>query len=256
MNEENLSREKEDGSPLSDMEDRAGSLHPARFFTRLLGHEPTREQTARFNQIARFGRLNDDDGLWIILYINEFYDERFKRRLDEMDRVSETAVLRTEEGIKKTVRRVMEDMSADMVDTFREKLAVSVKRQTKWEELRSWGMIVGSMAAFFAVIFNAGYVMGAGHLPFWFHPKTSFEWFCSLFFLVPSGWVIFLGSLPYALYILRDSFSSFSHNLSMLFGNGFRNFSLKTFGSFLACILKICFSIFVIVFSCLFFFSF
>jgi hypothetical protein len=226
------------------------------FFSQLLGHEPSKEQTARFNQIGKMTRLNDDDGMWYYIIINEFYDERLQKRLQEIDEYSEIAVRRTEEGIKKTIRRLMEDMSETTVRTFKEKLADTARKQTMWESLSSWGGVIGGLTAFFAVAFNAGYVMGSGQTPPWFHFQNRLEWIYSLFFWVPSGWIIFAGILPYALYTLQKTWSEVPKNFSKIFENDVTSISLPALGNFSISILKVLTSILVIIFSCFFFFSF
>jgi hypothetical protein len=225
-------------------------LQPYGFFNRLLGHPPDKAQISRFDRIAQATKMDDDDGLWYYIYINEFYDERLDRRLKEIDSASETAIRRTEEGVKKMVRKTMEEMG----NSFERELAESAERQNKWTNIRSWGLFVGALSAFFAVVFNAGYVMGAGQTPFWFHPRNRLEWFCSLFFLVPSGWVIFVGSLPYALHLLKDSCSNIFGQLSRIFENG--SISLPALRDLFILVFKMSVSLFVIAFSCLFFLVF
>jgi hypothetical protein len=225
-------------------------LQPYGFFNRLLGHPPDKSQISRFDRIAQATRLDDDDGLWYYIYINEFYDERLSRRLQEIDSAPETAIRRAEEGIKKMVRKTMEEMAG----SFERELAKSAERQNRWSNIRSWGLLVGALAAFFAVVFNAGYVMGAGQTPFWFHPRNRLEWFCSLFFLVPSGWIIFVGSLPYAFNLLKDSCSNFSGRFLRIFENG--SISLPALRDLFFLVFKMGVALFVIVFSCLFFLVF
>jgi hypothetical protein len=219
------------------------------FFLKLLGRVPSQEETARFDRIARATNWPDDDGMWYFIYINEFYDDRLKKRLQEIDIAPEDAIRRTEEGIKKMVRRIMEEMS----DSLEKQLTEITARRDRWANIRSWGLFVGALSIFFAVVFNTGHVMGAGQPPFWFHPRNRLEWFASLFFLVPSGWVVFLGSLPYALYTLKDSFLGFPKKVSKIFSSEGSAVSLPALGDLVITVLKAMFSLFIIAFSCLFF---
>jgi hypothetical protein len=133
------------------------------------------------------------------------------------------------------------------VKEFEKKLTSTAARQNQWTYLRSWGLVIGLLAAFSAVVFNAGYTMGSGSLPFWFQPRTQFEWFCSLLLLVPSGWILFFGSLPFALYILKDAFSVFPEKISAVFKN--RAINISALGDLSIFILKILLSCFVVAFS-------
>jgi hypothetical protein len=224
------------------------------FFSRLLGHYPTKDQAARFNQIAMATKLDDDDGLWYYIYINEFYDERLKKRLEELDKVAEHNIQKTEEGVKKIVRKIMQNMSDEMVMSFKKNLENVDAHRAQGEVLRSWGILTASLAAFFAVVFNAGYVMGAGQSPFWFHPDGNLQWFFSLFFLVPSGWVIFLGSLPYAFYTLKKSSLGFLETSSKIFKD--KTLDMSALGNLIIIVFKMLVSVFIITVSCLFFSAF
>jgi hypothetical protein len=152
------------------------------------------------------------------------------------------------------VRGVMEDMSQSMTASFEKEFAKAASRQNMWTALRSWGPLMGGLSVFFAIVFNAGYTMGAGQLPFWFRPANRLEWICSLFFLVPSGWVFFLGCLPWSLCTLKDSCSSIPKELARVAENGI--LSLTALGALLTSIFKIVLSVFIVAFSCLFFLIF
>jgi hypothetical protein len=224
------------------------------FFSRLLGHDPDKDQSARFNQIAKATKLEGDDGMWYYIFINEFYDERLKKRLEQMDKVSDLSIQKTEEGVKKTVRKILENMSEETIASFKQNLENIAAHRSQWEALRSWGILIASLAAFFAVAFNAGYVMGAGNSPFWFHPKGNIQWFFSLFFLVPSGWVIFLGGLPYAFYTLKSSLLGLSDKSSKIFKD--KTLDISVLYDFTALVFKMLASVLIIGFSCLFFSAF
>jgi hypothetical protein len=188
-----------------------------RLFRALLERDPTPEELTRFDRIsAAAGFDNDDTWRWYFVFINEFYDDRLKNRIAELERVADvvanSAIQKANSGIRSAVQKALEDMS----DVMSKRLEGISARRDKWTLWRSWGLFMGLTAALCAVVLNAGYVMGSGKYPFWFNPSNSFELFCSWFFSVPSGWILFVGSLPYLAFSFRSSLPEFAQEVSRL----------------------------------------
>jgi hypothetical protein len=148
-------------------------------FQELFGRAPNQEELQRFDRIGSLMELSLDDSLWYFILVNEFYDDRMKNRLAEIDRVTESAVNKALTEIAETAGKTPGGLSS------REGKGVG----------RSWGL--GFMVLLCAVMFNSGYVMGSGASPLWPRPESGFRHVIGWLLNVPSGWIILLGSGPY-----------------------------------------------------------
>jgi hypothetical protein len=115
--------------------------------------------------------------------VNEFYDDRLKNRLADVERVADDAVNKALEKIAEAVG---------------EKAGSLVAQKDKGFLWRSWGLLMSFIVLLCASVFNAGYVMGSGgESPFWLRPENGMRGLLGWFLNVPSGWILLLGSGPF-----------------------------------------------------------
>jgi hypothetical protein len=160
------------------------------FFRELFERVPTAEEIQRFDRMGILMDLMPDDSMWYVIVVNEFYDDRLRSRLKEIDNVAEGAAGKALAKISEAVYLKAEELAA---------------RREKGFMWRSWGLAVGMACALCAVALNAGYMLGSGKDPFWLHPESAFERILSWFFNVPSGWIILIGSGPLLVEVFRES---------------------------------------------------
>jgi hypothetical protein len=152
------------------------------FFQELFGREPTREEIQRFDRMGMLMNMKSGDTMWHVILVNEFYEDRLKARLTEIDRVAENAA-------EKALARI-----AEAVYQKSDELAVQKNRGYIW---RAWGFTQSMTLLLCAIALNAGYTMGSGKDPFWIRPENTAERVLSWFFNVPSGWLVVAGVGPF-----------------------------------------------------------
>jgi hypothetical protein len=160
------------------------------FFQELFGRAPTADELRRFDRMGALMSLASDDSMWYVILVNEFYENRLKARLSDLDRVAEDAAEKTLAKISEAVY-----LKAD-------ELAARKSRGFMW---RAQGFALSMTLLLCAVTMNAGYMMGSGKDPFWIRPGNSGERILSWFFNVPSGWLVLLGSGPFLVETLQES---------------------------------------------------
>jgi hypothetical protein len=161
------------------------------FFQELFGRPPTVDEVRRFDRLGILTAMKPDDTMWYVILVNEFYDDRLRSRLAELDRVADSAA-------DMAIARLAESVGAKA-----DALAERRHRGYLW---RSWGFFLGLLVTFCSGILSAGYVMGGGKDPFWLAPENSFERVSSWFLNVPAGWIFLLGCAPFLLETFLDSF--------------------------------------------------
>jgi hypothetical protein len=166
-------------------------------FQEFFGREPTKEELQRFNRIEGLMGVPRDDSLWYYVLVNEFYDDRLKNRLAEIDHVADSAANRALEKI------------AEAVGEKADSLAAQKNKGFMW---RSWGLMMSFVVLLCAAVFNAGYVMGNGHSPFWLRSETGLRRVAGWILNVPSGWILLLGSGPFLLEVYCDSMKKITAN--------------------------------------------
>jgi hypothetical protein len=166
-------------------------------FQEFFGRVPTKEELQRFDRMESLMGIPRDDSLWYYVLVNEFYDDRLKNRLAEIDRVADSAANRALEKI------------AEAVGEKADSLAEQKNRGFMW---RSWSLLMSFIVLLCAAVFNAGYVMGNGHNPFWLRPENGFRRIAGWFLNVPSGWILLLGSGPFLLEIYSNSMKKITAN--------------------------------------------
>jgi hypothetical protein len=166
-------------------------------FEEFFGREPTKEELQRFNRVEALMGVPRDDSLWYYVLVNEFYDDRLKNRLAEIDRVADSAANRALEKI------------AEAVGEKADSLAAQKNRGFMW---RSWGLLMSFIVLLCAAVFNAGYVMGNGHNPFWLRSENGLRRVAEWFLNVPSGWILLLGSGPFLLEVYNGSMKKITAN--------------------------------------------
>jgi hypothetical protein len=160
------------------------------FFRELFGREPTREELQRFDRMGALVNMKPGDTMWHVILINEFYEDRMKARLTEIDRVAENAA-------EKALTRISE-----AVYQKSDELAARKSRGFMW---RSWGFAQSMTLILCVIALNAGYTMGSGKDPFWIRPGNAAERILSWFFNVPSGWIVAVGAAPFFVEVLQES---------------------------------------------------
>jgi hypothetical protein len=135
--------------------------------------------------------LTDDDSLWYMIIVNEFYDDRLRGRLAEVDRTADSAA-------NMAIAKLAESVSA--------KADAVAERRHRGYLWRSWGFFLGLLVTFSSGILSAGYVMGSGKDPFWLAPENAFERVVSWFLNVPAGWIFLLGCVPFLFDTFQGSF--------------------------------------------------
>jgi hypothetical protein len=166
-------------------------------FEEFFGREATKEELQRFNRIEGLMGVPRDDSLWYYVLVNEFYDDRLKNRLAEIDRVADSAANRALEKIAEAVGEKADSLAAQKDKGF------------MW---RSWGLLMSFTVLLCAVVFNAGYVMGNGNSPFWLRSGNSLRRIAGWFLNVPSGWILLLGSGPFLFEVYSGSMKKITAN--------------------------------------------
>ncbi len=151
-------------------------------FQELFGRPPTKEELQRFDRMGSLMSLAHDDSMWYVIIVNEFYDDRLRNRLLEIDKVASNAA-------DKALVKI-----AEAVNEKADSITIQKNRGFLW---RSWGLLLSMMVVLCSVVLNAGYVMGSGKYPFWLNPSNSYEQIISWFLNVPAGWIFLLGSSPF-----------------------------------------------------------
>jgi hypothetical protein len=176
------------------------------FFQELFGRPPNAEESQRLEKIALLMGLKQDDAMWYVILVNEFYDDRLKNRLVAIDRIADNTAQKALERIAVAVN---------------EKAAALATRKDKASQWRSWGFLMSLVVLFCAVAQTAGYMMGSGRYPFWFEPETDLQRMASWVLNVPSGWILFMGSGPFLAEIFSSSVKRLlvDKYLGLTFGN-------------------------------------
>jgi hypothetical protein len=151
-------------------------------FQEFFGREPTKEELQRFDRLENIMGVPRDDSIWYYVLLNEFYDDRLKNSLANVERVADDAASRALEKIAEAVVEKADSLAAQKHKGF------------MW---RSWGLMMSFMVLLCAAVFNAGYVAGSGSYPFWLRPGSALSWTLGWFLNVPSGWILLLGSGPF-----------------------------------------------------------
>jgi hypothetical protein len=151
-------------------------------FQEFFGRAPTREELQRFDRIGTLMEVGPDDSLWYFILVNEFYDDRLKNRLKEVERAADNAAARALERI---------------AEAAGEKTGSLAAQENGGNFRHSWGFSMTFTVLLCAAVFNAGYVMGSGHTPFWLRPENGLRRMIGWFLNVPSGWILLLGSAPF-----------------------------------------------------------
>jgi hypothetical protein len=68
-------------------------------FQEFFGREPTKEELQRFDRLESLMGVPRDDSLWYYVLINEFYDDRLKNSLADVERVASDAANKALEKI-------------------------------------------------------------------------------------------------------------------------------------------------------------
>lgn len=153
------------------------------FFQELFNRPPTPEEQHRFDRLSSMMNLSQDDSMWYVILVNEFYDDRLQGRLKDIETVANSAA-------KAALVKI-----ADTVHQKADELAASKSRGFLW---RTWGLMVSLIVLLGAICVNAGYVMGSGRFPFWLSsPSGTLERISGYFLNVPSGWILLIGSTPF-----------------------------------------------------------
>jgi hypothetical protein len=166
-------------------------------FQEFFGRVPTKEELQRFDRVESLMGVPRDDSLWYYVLVNEFYDDRLKNRLAEIDRVADSAANRALEKIAVAVGEKADSLAAQKNKGF------------MW---RSWGLMMSFIVLLCAAVFNAGYVMGNGHSPFWLRSGSGLRRILGWILNVPSGWILLLGSGPFLLEVYSGSMKKITAN--------------------------------------------
>lgn len=154
------------------------------FFQELFNRPPTPEEQHHFDRLGSLMSLAQDDSMWYVILVNEFYDNRLKSRLNDVEAASNSAAKAALVKIGEAVEEKAEEIAAMKNQGF------------LW---RSWGMMMSMVVLLGAICVNAGYVMGSGKYPFWLAPENTLSKIAGYFLNVPSGWILLLGSSPFLL---------------------------------------------------------
>jgi hypothetical protein len=166
-------------------------------FQEFFGRSPTQEELQRFDRIGSLMEISSDDSLWYFILVNEFYDDRLKSRLADVERVTDEAANRALEKIAESVGEKADSLAAQKDKGF------------LW---RSWSLLISFTVLLCAAVFNAGYVMGSGHNPYWLRPENGLRRTIGWFLNVPSGWIFLLGSGPFLFEVYSDSMKKITAN--------------------------------------------
>jgi hypothetical protein len=175
-------------------------------FQEFFGRAPTQEELQRFDRIGALMEVGQDDSLWYFILVNEFYDDRLKSRLADVERAANGAADRALEKIAEAVGEKADSLAAQKDKGF------------IW---RSWGLLMGFTVLLCTAVFNAGYVMGSGRYPFWLRSENGFRRIAGWLLNVPSGWILLLGSGPFLFEVYSGSMKKITTNKRFgIEGNG------------------------------------
>lgn len=191
------------------------------FFQELFNRPPTSEEQHHFDRLGSLMNLAQDDSMWYVILVNEFYDNRLKSRLNDIEAVSNSAA-------KAALVKI-----GEAVEEKAEEIAVIKNRGFLW---RSWGMMMSMVVLLGAICVNAGYVMGSGKYPFWLDPENTLSKIAGYFLNVPSGWILLLGSSPFLLKSFFESASAIKRNSRLGITEKKGGLVMKTIGSFISLI--------------------
>ena len=177
------------------------------FFQQLFQRPPTQEEQHRFDRFGNVMNLANDDSMWYVILVNEFYDNRLESRLQDVENVANSAAKAALVKIGEAVNDKAEEIAAVRNQGF------------LW---RSWGLMLSLVVLFGAVCVNAGYVMGSGKYPFWLTPQEGLMKVAGYFLNVPSGWILLIGCSPFLLNNFQSAMAASKRNarLGVKTGNG------------------------------------
>lgn len=191
------------------------------FFQELFNRPPTPEEQHHFDRLGSLMSLAQDDSMWYVILVNEFYDNRLKSRLNDIEAVSNSAA-------KAALVKI-----GEAVEEKAEEIAVIKNQGFLW---RSWGMMMSMVVLLGAICVNAGYVMGSGKYPFWLAPENTLSKIAGYFLNVPSGWILLLGSSPFLLKSFFESASIIKRNSRLGITEKKGRLVMKAIGSFISLI--------------------
>lgn len=191
------------------------------FFQELFNRPPTPEEQHHFDRLGSLMSLAQDDSMWYVILVNEFYDNRLKSRLNDIEAVSNSAA-------KAALVKI-----GEAVEEKAEEIAVIKNQGFFW---RSWGMMMSMVVLLGAICVNAGYVMGSGKYPFWLAPENTLSKIAGYFLNVPSGWILLLGSSPFLLKSFFESASIIKRNSRLGITEKKGRLVMKAIGSFISLI--------------------
>lgn len=191
------------------------------FFQELFNRPPTPEEQHHFDRLGSLMSLAQDDSMWYVILVNEFYDNRLKSRLNDVEAASNSAAKAALVKIGEAVEEKAEEIAAMKNQGF------------LW---RSWGMMMSMIVLLGAICVNAGYVMGSGKYPFWLAPENTLSKIAGYLFNVPSGWILLLGSSPFLLKSFFESVSALKRNSRLGINKKKGGLVMKAIGSFISLI--------------------
>ena len=191
------------------------------FFQELFNRPPTPEEQHHFDRLGSLMSLAQDDSMWYVILVNEFYDNRLKNRLNDIEAVSNSAAKAALVKIGEAVEEKAEEIAAMKNQGF------------LW---RSWGMMMSMVVLLGAICVNAGYVMGSGKYPFRLAPENTLSKIAGYFLNVPSGWILLLGSSPFLLKSFFESVSALKRNSRLGINKKKGGLAMKAIGSFISLI--------------------
>ncbi len=191
------------------------------FFQELFNRPPTPEEQHHFDRLGSLMSLAQDDSMWYVILVNEFYDNRLKSRLNDVEAASNSAAKAALVKIGEAVEEKAEEIAAMKNQGF------------LW---RSWGMMMSMVVLLGAICVNAGYVMGSGKYPFWLAPENTLSKIAGYFLNVPSGWILLLGSSPFLLKSFFESVSALKRNSRLGINKKKGGLAMKAIGSFISLI--------------------
>ena len=191
------------------------------FFQELFNRPPTPEEQHQFDRLGSLMSLAQDDSMWYVILVNEFYDNRLKSRLNDVEAASNSAA-------KAALVKI-----GEAVEEKAEEIAVMKNQGFLW---RSWGMMMSMVVLLGAICVNAGYVMGSGKYPFWLAPENTLSKIAGYFLNVPSGWILLLGSSPFLLKSFFESVSALKRNSRLGINKKKGGLAMKAIGSFISLI--------------------
>lgn len=191
------------------------------FFQELFNRPPTPEEQHHFDRLGSLMSLAQDDSMWYVILVNEFYDNRLKSRLNDVEAASNSAAKAALVKIGEAVEEKAEEIAAMKNQGF------------LW---RSWGVMMSMVVLLGAICVNAGYVMGSGKYPFWLAPENTLSKIAGYFLNVPSGWILLLGSSPFLLKNFFESASALKRNSRLGINKKKGRLVMKAIGSFISLI--------------------